>query len=149
MLTMQGSLFLARTVGKNIKSAEWLKHNDELACPRCCYIGCLRGERFVPRAQLLTTQGPWGMTEDGPDLIIRPWRNHLLEDVTMNWDQIAGNWKQLKGQIRKKWGDLTDDDFDRIAGNRDMLVGRIQERYGISKEQAERQVKEFERDSRF
>jgi uncharacterized protein YjbJ (UPF0337 family) len=67
----------------------------------------------------------------------------------MNWDQIAGNWKQVKGYARMKWGDLTDDDFERIAGNRDLLVGKIQEKYGISKKEAERQVKDFERNARF
>ena len=67
----------------------------------------------------------------------------------MNWDQIAGNWKQARGHARKKWGDLTDDDFERIAGNRDLLVGKIQENYGISKEEAESQVKEFERSAGF
>jgi uncharacterized protein YjbJ (UPF0337 family) len=62
----------------------------------------------------------------------------------MNWDQIKGNWKQLTGRAREKWGDLTDDDLERIAGNRDMLIGKIQEQYGIGKEEAERQVKDFE-----
>jgi uncharacterized protein YjbJ (UPF0337 family) len=62
----------------------------------------------------------------------------------MNWDQIKGNWKQLTGRAREKWGDLTDDDLDRIAGNRDMLIGKIQEQYGIGKKEAERQVKDFE-----
>ena len=67
----------------------------------------------------------------------------------MNWDQIQGNWKQAKGHIRKRRGKLADDDFERIAGNRDLLVGRIQESYRISQEEAERQVKEFERTSTF
>jgi uncharacterized protein YjbJ (UPF0337 family) len=62
----------------------------------------------------------------------------------MNWDQIKGNWRQLTGRAREKWGDLTDDDLERIAGNRDMLIGKIQEQYGIGKEEAERQVKDFE-----
>lgn len=62
----------------------------------------------------------------------------------MNWDQVSGNWKQLKGKVQEHWGNLTDDDLDRIAGKRDQLVGRIQERYGIQKEAAERQVKEWE-----
>jgi uncharacterized protein YjbJ (UPF0337 family) len=62
----------------------------------------------------------------------------------MNWDQVQGNWKQLNGHAREKWGDLTVDDLDRIAGNREMLVGKIQEQYGIGKEEAERQVKDFE-----
>lgn len=46
----------------------------------------------------------------------------------------------MKGDVRKKWGKLTDDDLDVIAGERERLVGKIQERYGIQKEEAERQV---------
>ncbi len=59
----------------------------------------------------------------------------------MNWDQVAGNWKQLKGQVKEKWGKLTDDDLDVVAGKRDQLVGKIQERYGITKEEAEKEFK--------
>lgn len=58
----------------------------------------------------------------------------------MNWDIFGGNWKQMKGRVREKWGKLTDDDLDVIAGKRDQLIGRIQERYGISRDEAERQV---------
>jgi uncharacterized protein YjbJ (UPF0337 family) len=61
----------------------------------------------------------------------------------MNWDKIEGNWKQFKGSVRERWGDLTDDDFDRIAGNREQFIGRVQERYGITREQAERDVDTF------
>lgn len=62
----------------------------------------------------------------------------------MNWDQIQGKWKQLKGQAQQKWGDLTDDDLDVVNGKREELVGRVQERYGVAKDVAEKQVKEFE-----
>jgi uncharacterized protein YjbJ (UPF0337 family) len=62
----------------------------------------------------------------------------------MNWDQIAGNWKQFAGKAKQKWGQLTDSDWTRAEGKRDELVGRIQERYGIAREEAERQVAEFE-----
>lgn len=62
----------------------------------------------------------------------------------MNWDQIEGKWKQVKGQARSKWGELTDDDLDRVEGNRERLVGKVQERYGIAKDEAERQVSEFQ-----
>jgi uncharacterized protein YjbJ (UPF0337 family) len=58
----------------------------------------------------------------------------------MNWDQVKGKWTQMKGEVRKKWGKLTDDDIDVIAGERERLVGKIQERYGIAKEEAEKQV---------
>ena len=61
----------------------------------------------------------------------------------MNWDQIEGNWKQLKGSAREKWGKLTDDDLDVIAGKRDKLVGKIQEKYGIAREAAEKQIEEY------
>ncbi len=62
----------------------------------------------------------------------------------MNWDRIEGNWQQLKGRVKEQWGDLTDDDFDVVAGRRDQLAGKIQERYGIAKDEADRQVKDWE-----
>ena len=61
----------------------------------------------------------------------------------MNWDQVEGKWKQYKGQVKEKWGKLTDDDLDVIDGQRQQLVGSIQERYGIAKEAAEEQADEF------
>jgi uncharacterized protein YjbJ (UPF0337 family) len=61
----------------------------------------------------------------------------------MNWDTIEGNWKQLKGRAREKWGKLTDSDFEMIAGKKDQLVGRIQQRYGIQKEEAQKQAEEW------
>ena len=63
----------------------------------------------------------------------------------MNWDQIEGKWKQLKGTVRQKWAKLTDDDLEYIAGNREHFAGRLQERYGIAKEEAERQLDEWVR----
>lgn len=63
----------------------------------------------------------------------------------MNWDQVAGNWNQFKGQIKEKWGRLTDDDLAMIDGKRDQFIGRVQERYGIAKEEAEKQIKNWER----
>ena len=61
----------------------------------------------------------------------------------MNWDQIEGRWKQLKGSVKQKWGNLTDDDLDVVAGRQDQLAGKIQERYGITKEEAAKQVREW------
>jgi uncharacterized protein YjbJ (UPF0337 family) len=58
----------------------------------------------------------------------------------MNWDQVKGQWKQMKGSARKQWGKLTDDDLDVIAGERERLSGVIQQRYGITKEEAEKQI---------
>jgi uncharacterized protein YjbJ (UPF0337 family) len=64
------------------------------------------------------------------------------------WDQIAGKWKQLKGDVRTRWGKLTDDEVEEIAGQRDKLAGKIQERYGVAKEEANRQVDEWAEDLR-
>ncbi|MGB3268715.1 CsbD family protein [Rhodanobacter lindaniclasticus] len=63
----------------------------------------------------------------------------------MNNDRIQGNWKQLTGKIKAKWGDLTDDDLTQAEGNTEYLVGKVQERYGIARDEAQRQVNEFER----
>ena len=49
------------------------------------------------------------------------------------WDQLQGNWKQIKGKVREKWGLLTDDDLEHIAGHKDRLIGKIQEKYGEAK----------------
>ena len=58
----------------------------------------------------------------------------------MNSDTFKGKWLQLKGQVRKQWGKLTDDDLDQIQGDTEILAGRLQERYGRSKEDVDREV---------
>ncbi|GHA44141.1 UPF0337 protein [Amylibacter ulvae] len=58
----------------------------------------------------------------------------------MNWDQIEGKWKQLKGNAKEQWGELTDDELDQASGKRDKLVGLVQERYGKAKSEAEKEV---------
>jgi uncharacterized protein YjbJ (UPF0337 family) len=63
----------------------------------------------------------------------------------MNWDRIEGNWKQFKGNALQQWGKLTDDQLDVIAGKRDLLLGRIQELYGISRDEGERQLADWEK----
>jgi uncharacterized protein YjbJ (UPF0337 family) len=62
----------------------------------------------------------------------------------MNEDRIKGQWKQLAGKLKEKWGKLTDDDLKVAAGNSEYLAGKIQERYGIAKDEAHRQVKDFD-----
>lgn len=56
---------------------------------------------------------------------------------------LEGKWMQLRGQVKERWGELTDDDLDRIGGQVEQLVGRLQERYGYAKEKAEAEVSEF------
>ena len=61
----------------------------------------------------------------------------------MNRDVLAGKWKQLKGGLKEKWGELTDDDLDRAGGRYDKLAGVLQERYGWAKERAERELDQY------
>jgi uncharacterized protein YjbJ (UPF0337 family) len=58
----------------------------------------------------------------------------------MDWNRVEGNWKQFKGRVKEKWGDLTDDDLDKVNGQRDQLEGVIQERYGIAKDQVRKDI---------
>lgn len=62
----------------------------------------------------------------------------------MNWDIIKGDWKQFKGKAQIQWGKLTDSDLEKIEGRREELAGRIQKAYGVSKDEAETQIKAFE-----
>lgn len=64
----------------------------------------------------------------------------------MNWDVIQGKWEQIKGGVKEKWGDLTDDDLTQIEGNKDKLAGKLQERYGWAKEDVDQQIDDYFRD---
>ena len=64
----------------------------------------------------------------------------------MNWDIIKGKWAQVKGDVKTKWGELTDDDLTQIDGQREKLAGKIQEKYGIAKDEAEKQVDDYFKD---
>jgi uncharacterized protein YjbJ (UPF0337 family) len=61
----------------------------------------------------------------------------------MNWDQVQGKWKQVRGSAKQQWGKLTDNDLEQIAGMRDKLVGKLQERYGIAQEEAQKKADEW------
>ena len=63
----------------------------------------------------------------------------------MNNDIIEGKWNQIKGDAQTKWGKLTNDDLDQIQGNRTKLAGKIQEVYGKSKDEVEKELKEWEK----
>ena len=61
----------------------------------------------------------------------------------MDWNRIEGNWKQLKGKIREKWGHLTDDDLEKINGRREQFEGKLQERYGRTKDDVRKDVDDW------
>lgn len=61
----------------------------------------------------------------------------------MDWNRIEGNWKQARGKVKEKWGQLTDNDLAEIDGNREQLEGKIQERYGQQKDMVRKNVDEW------
>jgi len=63
----------------------------------------------------------------------------------MNQDRIEGNWKQMKGRIKETWGELTDDELDQIDGKKDRLVGAIQKHYGKTRDEAEEELRQWQR----
>jgi uncharacterized protein YjbJ (UPF0337 family) len=63
----------------------------------------------------------------------------------MDWTRVEGNWKQIKGSAKQRWGKLTDDDLTVIDGRRDQLEGMIQERYGYAKGKARREIEDWYR----
>lgn len=65
--------------------------------------------------------------------------------VIPSWDRVKGNWNKYAGQVRQQWGKLTEDDITVINGQRQELVGRLQIRYGLAKEEAEKQVEQWEK----
>jgi uncharacterized protein YjbJ (UPF0337 family) len=61
----------------------------------------------------------------------------------MDWNRVEGNWKQIKGKVKEKWGNLTDDDLTAINGQRDQLEGKIQQRYGHAKDKVRQDVDDW------
>ncbi len=61
----------------------------------------------------------------------------------MNWDQISGKWKEMSGNVKAKWGELTDDEIAEIDGDREALEGKIQAKYGKTKEEVKQEVDAF------
>jgi len=72
-------------------------------------------------------------------LMLNPLRFHLNRRKTMNSDIAEGKWKQLKGELRKQWGKLTDDQIDQIAGSQEKFEGTMQEVYGKNKDEARKE----------
>jgi uncharacterized protein YjbJ (UPF0337 family) len=61
----------------------------------------------------------------------------------VNNDILEGKWKQLKGSIQAKWGEITDDEFEQVKGNRERLIGLVQEKYGKKKDDVRKEVNDY------
>lgn len=61
----------------------------------------------------------------------------------MNKEQFEGEWKELKGKVKEKWGKFTDDDITQLNGKYDQFLGKLQQRYGYNKEKAEEEIRNW------
>jgi uncharacterized protein YjbJ (UPF0337 family) len=90
------------------------------------------------RAELkITTFSDWCASQCSKTLAALKW------EIMMDWNRVEGNWKQVKGKVKEKWGKLTDDELDKMNGRREQLEGKIQERYGIAKDQTKKDVDDW------
>ncbi len=63
----------------------------------------------------------------------------------MNWDRIEGHWDHFKGSVKQQWDKLTDEQLQVIAGKREHLARQIQETYGVSKDEAGKQLYDWQK----
>lgn len=61
----------------------------------------------------------------------------------MNEDILKGKWHMIQGDVKKKWGQLTNDDLTVISGEKEKLLGILQTKYGYAKDKAEKEYEEF------
>jgi uncharacterized protein YjbJ (UPF0337 family) len=83
--------------------------------------------------------GALGTVRPAPTLSV----GTTFREITMDWNRIEGNWKQAKGKVKEKWGQLTDDDLSQIDGKREQLEGKIQQRYGMAKDMVRKDVDDW------
>lgn len=60
----------------------------------------------------------------------------------MNELKIKGTWNEMKGKLKQKYAELTDDDLTFVEGKEDELLGRLQKRIGKSKDELRREIEE-------
>jgi len=62
----------------------------------------------------------------------------------LNWDQIEGNWRRFKVNAKQRWDKLSEQQLDAIKGRRGVLASRIRDAYGVSTEDVERQLADWQ-----
>lgn len=76
-------------------------------------------------------------------LILASIGTSAYEIQIMNKLQIKGNWNEIKGKLKQKYAQVTDDDLTFAEGKEDELLGRLQQRLGKTKEEIRREIEEF------
>ncbi|HHT20725.1 MAG TPA: CsbD family protein [Tissierellia bacterium] len=106
-------------------------------------VESIRGDRRALSTRLRDSYG-WdeATAEREIDEHYRSYRTRTYDDVDFD-NPLAGKWDQIKGQIQRQWGKLTDDDLDVIQGDRHILRGKLKYYYGLSDEEADRQMADY------
>jgi len=99
--------------------------------------------RHTPLGGTSTPDAPPGEFPAEQGTLAERYDGVTSEESNMNSDEIKGKWKQLTGDIKSRWGKLTDDDLKEVDGEKDKLVGKLQERYGKSREEAEKELENW------
>ena len=63
--------------------------------------------------------------------------------MTVNQQTLEGNWNEIKGKLRERWGQLSGNELDSAQGNVEQLVGTIQRKTGEARESVERYLEEL------
>jgi uncharacterized protein YjbJ (UPF0337 family) len=74
---------------------------------------------------------------------MKPMKSKHAPNLEGTADVLEGKWHQLRGQVRERFGKLTDDDFARLSGKTEELRGVLQERYGYGQHQAQQAIDEW------
>ncbi len=59
--------------------------------------------------------------------------------------KIKGNWNEVKGKLKQKYGDLTEDDLTYAEGKEDELLGKLQKKLGKSKEEISSEIRKMDK----
>ena len=62
----------------------------------------------------------------------------------MNWSTIENSWQSYKGDAKQRWSKLSDEQIDDTMGKREQLASRVQQAYSISKDEADRQISDWQ-----
>jgi uncharacterized protein YjbJ (UPF0337 family) len=91
----------------------------------------------IHSARLVETEGKRERSKNNKTVKLERRRTIMNEDI------LKGKWKEIKGEVKQKWGKLTDDDLAQVEGKEEELLGLLQKRYGYAKEKAAEEYKGF------
>jgi uncharacterized protein YjbJ (UPF0337 family) len=112
--------------------------HDRVGAPRITHTDTIFGISYGGKRRMAPFEPSNWNAQSAIDVINAKTIKHA--EIAMDWNRIEGNWKQVKGKVKEKWGQLTDDNITQVNGNRDQLEGKLQQRYGLAKDMMRKDV---------